>query len=100
MVWYGMVWYGIFIFHRQLTLFRQNNSVHDHNTCGGTNIRVKKYNLSIGERTFAYRGAKVWDNIPEHVKNVTNVECFKTMFLKHVSKEVYECEHFKIDRPT
>ena len=41
----------------------------------------------------------MWDNIPEHIKNVTTVECFKTMFLKHVSKEVYECEHFKIDRP-
>ena len=63
-----------------------------------TNIRVKRYNLSIGQRTFAYRGAKVWDNIPEHIKNVTTVECFKTMFLKHVSKEVYECEHLKIDR--
>ena len=74
-------------------------SVHDHNTRGGTNIRVKRYNLSIGQRTFAYRGAKVWDNIPEHIKNVTTVECFKTMFLKHVSKEVYECEQFKIDGP-
>ena len=82
-----------------VNMFTQNNSVHDHNTRGGTNIRVKKYNLSIGQRTFAYRGAKVWDNIPEHIKNVTTVECFKTMFLKHVSKEVYECEHFKIDRP-
>ena len=38
-------------------------------------------------------------NIQEHIKNVTTVECFKTMFLKHVSKEVYECEHFKIDMP-
>ena len=42
----------------------------------------------------------MWDNIPEHIKNVTTVECFKTMFLKHVSKEVYECEHLKIDGPT
>ena len=82
-----------------VNMFTQTNSVHDHNTRGGTNIRVKRYNLSIGQRTFAYRGAKVWDNIPEHIKNVTTVECFKTMFLKHVSKEVYECEHFKIDRP-
>ena len=60
-------------------MFTQTNSVHDHDTRGGTNIRVKKYNLSIGQRTFAYRGAKVWDNIPEHIKNVTTVECFKTM---------------------
>ena len=79
-----------------VNMFTQNNSVHDHNTRGGTNIRVKRYNLSIGQRTFAYRGAKVWDNIPEHIKNVTTVECFKTMFLKHVSKEVYECEHLKL----
>ena len=51
----------------------------------------------------AYIGAKVWATIPEHIKNVNSVESFKTMFLKLVSKEVgplYECEHFKIDRPT
>ena len=36
-----------------VNMFTQNNSVHDHNTCGGTNIRVKKYNLSMGQRTFA-----------------------------------------------
>ena len=47
-----------------VNMFTQTNSVHDHNTRGGTNIRVKKYNLSICQRTFAYRGAKVWDNIP------------------------------------
>ena len=52
----------------------------------------------MGQRTFAYRGAKVWDNIPEHIKDVTTVECFKTMFLKYVTKEVYECKHLKIDR--
>ena len=48
-------------------------------------IRVKKYNLSIGQQICAYRGAKVWDNIPEQIKNVTTVECFKTMFLKQRS---------------
>ena len=81
-------------------MFTQTNSVHDHNTRGGTNnIRVKKYNLSIGQRTFAHRGANVWDNIPELIKNATSVECFKTVFLKLVRKDFYECEHFKIDRP-
>ena len=59
-----------------------------HNTRGGTNIRVKKYNLSICQWTFAFRGAKAWDNIPELIKNATSVECFKTMFLKHVRKDV------------
>ena len=34
-------------------MFKQINSVHEHNTRGGTNIRVKKYNLSIGQRTSA-----------------------------------------------
>ena len=82
-----------------VNMFTQTNSMHDHNTHGGTNIRVKKYNLSIGQRTFAYRGAKVWDNIPELIKNAICVECFKTMFLKHECKAVYDCEHLKIDRP-
>ena len=73
-----------------VNMFTQTNSMHDHNTCGGTNIRVEKYNIStgIGQRTFAYRGTKVWNNIPELIKNATSVECFKSMFLKHVRKDV------------
>ena len=69
-----------------VNMFAQTNTVHDHNTQGGTNIRVEKYNLSIGQRTFAYRGANVWYNMPEHIQKVTTVDCFKTMFLKQVSK--------------
>ena len=45
-------------------LFVLNNTVHNHHTRSCTNIQVKKYNLSLGQRTFAYRGAKLWDTIP------------------------------------
>ena len=47
-------------------IFILNNSVHDHHTCGCTNMHVKKYNLSVEQRTFAYRGWKQWDTIPVH----------------------------------
>ena len=41
-------------------------------------------NLSIGQRTVAHMGAKMWDNIPELIKTATSVECLETMFLKLV----------------
>ena len=76
-------------------MFAQTNSVHDHNTRGGTNnIHVKKYNVSICQRTFAHMGAKVWDYIPELIKNAISVECFKTMFFRLVRKDLYESDHF------
>ena len=68
----------------------QTNSVHDQNNCGGTNISVKNITCLSGQRRFAYGGTKVWDNIPEIIK---------TMQPLHVRKDMYECEHFKIDRP-
>ena len=45
-------------------IFILNNSMYDHHTRGCTNIHVRKYNLSVGQRTFAYRGGKLWDTIP------------------------------------
>ena len=79
-------------------LFVLNNSVHNHHTRSCTNIHVKKYNLSLGQRTFAYRGAKLWDTIPECIKkNANSVDTFKTHCLKFLVKDVYNCMHFPID---
>ena len=72
-------------------LFVLNNSVHNHHS------HVKEYNLSLGQRTFAYRGAKLWDTIPECIKNVNSVDTFKTHCLKFLVKDVYNCMHFPID---
>ena len=80
-------------------IFILNNSVHDHHTRGCTNIHVRKYNLSVGQRTFAYRGGKLWDTIPVHIINSKSVECFKTLFKKHVKKDLYNCDHVELDRP-
>ena len=81
-------------------LFVLNNSVHNHHTRSCTNIHVKKYNLSLGQRTFAYRGAKLWDTIPECItKNANSVDTFKTHCLKFLVKDVYNCMHFPIDTP-
>ena len=44
-------------------IFILNSSVHDHHTRGCTNIHVRKYNMSVGQRTFAFRGGKLWDTI-------------------------------------
>lgn len=82
-----------------IDLFTLNSSVHDHHTRGCTNIRVHKYNLAIGQRTFAYRGAKLWDAIPESIQNANSVDTFKTVFLKFLKKDVYNCLHFSIDMP-
>ena len=38
-----------------VNMFTQTNSVDDYNIRGGTNIRAKTYNLSIGQRIFAYK---------------------------------------------
>ena len=49
-------------------IFVLNNSVLDHHTRGCTNIHVRKYNLSVGQRTFAYRGMEMF-TILVHIIN-------------------------------
>ena len=51
-----------------VNMFAQTNSLYDHNTSGGTNISVKNITCLSGQRRFAYRGTKVWDNIQEIIK--------------------------------
>ena len=36
-------------------IFILYNSVHDHHTNSCTNMHVRKYNLSVGQRTFEYK---------------------------------------------
>ena len=63
-------------------VFILSNSVHDHHTHGCTNIHARKYNLSVGQRTFAYIGGKLWDTIPVHIRDSKYVECLKTLSRK------------------
>ena len=72
-------------------IFKLNNSVHGHHTRSCTNIYVRKCNLSVRQRTFAYRGGTLWDTIPVHIRNSKSVKCFKTLFIKHVKKDLYKC---------
>ena len=58
-------------------LFMVNNSVHDYHTRSCTTTHVKTYKLTLGQRTFAYRCAKLWVTIPECIRNSNSVETFK-----------------------
>ena len=62
-------------------LFVLSNIVHDCYTCNCTIIPVKKYNLSLGQRKFAYKIGKLWDTIPECIQNASSAELFKTHIL-------------------
>ena len=72
--------------------FVLNNGVHDCHICKGTTIPVKKYNSSSGQCKFADKFAKLWDNIPKCMQNVSSVAIFKTHILT-VSQE--RCTQFQ-----
>ena len=61
--------------------FALNNRVLDCHTCNGTNIPVKKYNLSSGQCKFAYKFRKLWDTILKCIQYVSSVEIFKEHIL-------------------
>ena len=63
--------------------FRYVSSVHSKNTRQNSTdkLYVPNFKLETGKRTFKYRGAVLWNNIPDYIKNH-----LQKAFLKHVTK--------------
>jgi hypothetical protein len=78
-----------FLFHRDSlppsfqNYFRQNFSVHGHNTRTSFNIHIKRFLSRFGKRSLVYRAATIWNNLPTDLKSVTSLHQFKKRLLLH-----------------
>ena len=46
--------------------------------------RFKPSRLATGQRSFSYRGAKLWNNLSNDLKNVNSVKAFKSKLTKQL----------------
>ena len=51
---------------------------------------VPKSKKSWGGRSFAHAGPFLWNQLPQHIRNITNVECFKTALKSHLFKIAFK----------
>ena len=57
--------------------FKRRSKIHTRNTRNASTIQIPLFRTAAGQRTFAYRGAKIWNNLNADVRENTNLCSFK-----------------------
>ena len=64
------------------------NQVHDRDTRSNEDLDIPKFRTCSGQRTFKYRGAKLWNELDKETKLLINLTMFKiklktNLMMKH-----------------
>ena len=70
---------GVFLF---LFLFRSQTNIR--NTRQSNHLNILRCRLATGQRSFSYRGAKLWNNLSNDLKNVNSLKAFKSKLTKQL----------------
>ena len=57
--------------------FTLNSTVHSHDTRSKSNFHIFTVNKTFGLKTVAYSGSKLWNDLPDSLKNITSFTTFK-----------------------
>ena len=66
--------------------FEQRNRIHNRDTRRNGDLDIPKYRTSIGQRSFKYRGTKIWNGLDTELKfsDLNNFETkLKTILIDH-----------------
>jgi hypothetical protein len=58
-------------------LFHRNNTYHQHNTRGSSNLRPPKINTTMAEKFITCTGAKLWNDIGSKIDSTLKIGTFK-----------------------
>lgn len=67
--------------------FKQRDQVHNHSTRNNENLDIPKFRTSTGQRTFKYRGTKIWNDLDKEIKSIRNFYSFKTKIKAELMKK-------------
>jgi hypothetical protein len=63
--------------------FTINSSVHNHNTRSNMDMHLTLYTSNFGKRCLDYRGSKLWNGLPNVLKNIKSQFSFKKELKKY-----------------
>ena len=58
-------------------MFTKRNEIHDRETRSQNELDIPKYRTAIGQKTFKYRGTKIWKALDEELKSTVNLKHFQ-----------------------
>ena len=64
--------------------FTQRSKIHGRNTRGSGEFDLPFCRLKTGQRSFAFRGAKLYNNLPNEIKQTSDVKKFKAKVCKYL----------------
>ena len=62
----------------------KNEHLHNNNTRSASNIHIDYQRTNYGKFSVKYRGAKLWNNLPENLRNQKSFGRFKKMIKKNM----------------
>ena len=65
--------------YKDIHLNRNLNSqiCHNYQTRTRNEIRIPQHNLTLFQHSMSYMGPKVWNSVPDHIKNLPSLPSFK-----------------------
>lgn len=69
--------------------FAKRSDIHDRSTRNHNLLDIPLYKTATGQRTFNYRGVKIWNDLDDKLKNITSITTFKKDLREFLLKESY-----------
>jgi hypothetical protein len=69
--------------------FSTNSNIHSHNTRQRMNYHLQISKTSFGLRCFDKKAAKLWNELPECIKNINSTKLFKSRLLSYMTEKTY-----------
>ena len=69
--------------------FSKRSNVHECNTHNQELLQIPIYNTTTGQRTFHYRGAKLWNDLDNNTKQMPSLRRFKNKLKKDMLDRLY-----------
>ena len=67
--------------------FTTNSNVHTYATRSRSNIHMNRHSTTYGQRCLKYKGAYLWNNLPERLKMQASVNELKVLLRQHLVNE-------------
>ena len=61
--------------------FKKRSQIHSRTTRNCNDLELSKCRLATGQRSFSFRGAKIWNELPKSIRDATSLNTFKKNLL-------------------
>ena len=69
--------------------FKKRSAIHHQSTPNSDTLNIPLFRTTSGQRSFSYRGVKIWNNLDKELREITSLHHFKRRLKSHLFKEYY-----------